>query len=154
MIKLKNPQPWIAYGQTPLPPDTYVYNPATLTAGLVGEQVLPYTVPEGKVLVLTRVSIESHWGSAMWLWTGVAPFTWPKALETFKAEERMDPSTNSMPTVEWHVMKFLQADTILNVALMSQNQPTVAPWAGGAYRQGWEISGFLCDAPGIDNGEI
>lgn len=134
--------PWMTYGQSLLPPDTLVINPATLSAGLMGEQSFPYTVPTGKVLVIDRVAIESHWGSGMWLWTGSTPFTWEKALETYKAEERLDPSLNSMPTVEWFPTKYVPAGVTINVALVSQNQPNSTTW-----RQGWEVSGRLCDLP-------
>lgn len=140
--------PWIVYSQTELPANgPHVINPAPIYAGLLGESAFPYTVPEGKVLIIERVSLEAHWGSAMWLWSGQAPFIWQKALETYKTEERMDPSENSMPTVEWFPKKYVAPGTTVNVALASQNQPTTGPFAGGSWRQGWEVSGRICDLP-------
>ena len=52
---------WFAHGQTEVPHNGTHDNPLPNKCGLVGEQwVLPYRVPEGKLLTITGLGVEGY----------------------------------------------------------------------------------------------
>lgn len=75
--------PWIVYGQTAIPINSSVTNPAPNVNGLLGEvAALPYVVPVGRQLILTAWGIEGNRDpfSVLFPWIGEPPATNAKAL--------------------------------------------------------------------------
>jgi hypothetical protein len=131
---------WTLYGQTRLDPKVaHLHNPTPISGLVYGEvAALPYTVPQGKVLLINRVSLEAHWGTVLWPWVGTGEFEWQKVIETFRGRELDEPGAS----YEWVTDFYLPAGSVLNITLHPRNQPKSNP---KAMRQGWGLSGRLID---------
>ena len=126
---------WIVYGQTTIPSNSTVDNPAPNVNGLIGERSsLPFTVPAGKVLIIEAYGMESYenlaGGAALIPWIGAAPITNAKCLHTCYAGN----ASNEVIGADWAI----PAGKVFNVRL------TNAETAQAAY--GWYVSGKLYDA--------
>jgi hypothetical protein len=127
--------PWTVYGQTSPVYNGAVDNPPANVNGLIGEASLPYTVPDGKVLVITAYGLEAYAQVANGL--VLAPYlgaTPPKTNGVFLHSVYANDASNETVGVRFHI----PAGKVLNVRLMSNENP--------AQVVGWYIAGELCDA--------
>lgn len=128
-------EPWLTYGQTLPPASGTVYNPAANFRGAIGEVQTPYTVPIGKVLVITRWGVEGYpvaGGVVLTIYTGPAT---PAGNHVFLHSVLADTQYNETLDNEY---KF-PAGTVINVMIQSAETPKQV--------SGWVVSGYLDDAP-------
>ena len=122
---------WIAYGQTPIAANTSVTNPQVNKAGVVGEVVLPYTVPPRTTLIIESFGIESYefQGTVvMFPWLGESPPTNAKALMSVGGGA----GTNEILGAEWEI----PAGTKVNVHLINGEATPSDPWIYAWYIYG------------------
>lgn len=132
--------PWVAYAQTIVPQNGVVQNPTTHANGLIGEVSLPYVVPTGKVLHLTRIALEPLWSAAIIPWIGET-MTLGSCLDTYTAGGLYTGTPNALqPTCSWAVDYWIPAGKKLNMRINAGYQPS-ENWI-----YGWEMAGELHDA--------
>ena len=132
-------KPWVVYGQTLINAYQSATNPSPNVNGILGEvPSLPYTVPEGSVLVLEALGIEPLWGAAMMPFIGTTGATAGNALAT--AQGQVVPSTSGVGNTQlWSGYKYmLPAGTVLNLFISTANAPS------NGYIYGWYMGGKLC----------
>jgi hypothetical protein len=82
--------PWACYGQSSVAAGATATNPTPNAAGLIGDTpALPYIVPTGMTLVLSRYGIEAYQTSGtvvIFPWLGAAPATNAKCLPSCSAD--------------------------------------------------------------------
>jgi hypothetical protein len=121
--------PWIVYGQQAGPSNASIDNPVCNQNGIIGEATLPYTVPEGKRLVVTGWGIEAYGNIAgdfvLVPWIGEAPATNAKCLHSVLASNASNASTG----FEYHI----PAGKVFNVRIMCSeaNDPVAGWWVNG-----------------------
>lgn len=123
-------EPWIVYGQSTIPYNGSVDNPAANAAGVIGQASLPYTVPPGYFLTIEAWGVEAYATAGlvgMFPWLGPPPATNAKALHTNMA------NTESHETLGARYR--LPPGTIVNIRIMNTENP--------AQVVGWYISGTL-----------
>lgn len=125
-------EPWIAYAQTAPVCQGGINNPVTNLNGLIGEVTLPYTVPDGKELVIEAYGLEAYGnvpgGLVLAPYIGATP---PTTNAVFLHSVFSDNATNEAIGVEFH----LPAGKVFNVRLMSNECP--------AQVVGWYVKGHL-----------
>lgn len=133
--------PWILYGQTAPICQGAINNPKPNVNGLIGEVVsLPYTVPDGKTLIVEAYGLEAYGnvpgGLVLAPYLGVTP---PTTNSVFLHSVFSDNDTNEAVGAEFH----LPTGTVFNVRLMSNEC-----WAGQVSGTpgnvvGWYVKGRL-----------
>lgn len=126
--------PWIVYGQTAPICQGGITNPVPSSNGLIGEvAALPYTVPDGKVLVVEAYGLEAYGnvpgGLVLVPYIGATPPT----LQQFLHSVFSDNASNETVGVEFR----LPAGKVFNLLLMSNECP--------AQVVGWYVKGKLVD---------
>lgn len=122
-------QPWSCYGQQTGPSGSYIDNPTANQNNLLGEALLPYTVPAGLTLVLTGWGIEAYEtisGSFVLVpWIGNPPATNAKCLHSVLSSAQSNFSTG--------FFYYLPEGTILNARIMCSEagNPVAGWWIGG-----------------------
>ena len=136
-------QPWIAYGQTPIPAYTGIANPTpNCRQEVVGcISSMPYTVPSGKYLILQKILLEGHFGASIYLWFGNEPPGQANALVTFQSVRSPPPhdGSHAASTAEWNPNITLSSGSILNMSIGDA-------MATLPYTYGWQLSGELVDS--------
>ena len=135
ILALQLSTPWIVYGQTAPICQGGINNPAPSVNGLIGEvSALPYTVPEGKTLIVQAYGLEAYAnvpaGLVLVPYIGVTP---PVLNSQFLHSVYSDNDTNETVGVEFHI----PAGKVFNLRLMSSECP--------AQIVGWYVKGVLVD---------
>lgn len=136
-------EPWVVYSQTAVPLGA-LHNPRPNTAGLIGEvSSLPYRVPEGKVLRIDGIALESF-PTAPNLLPKFVLFPWlsdstrSMTAQEINAQALVSCSagafTNTCPT-----RYFVPSGKLVNVTLVL-GSPEMAGWTWG-----WHMYGELID---------
>lgn len=126
--------PWVVYGQTAIPAYGALDNPAPNLNGLLGEVTLPYTVPAGKILVLTGWGFEglpTAFGVCI-PWIGSGPITNAKCLPS------VGPALASYYITGTNFQ--VPAGKIVNVRLLNGT-------SGNNFVCAWMMQGYLMDVP-------
>lgn len=134
LLVLQLSSPWTVYGQTMPICQGGIYNPAPNVNGLIGEvTALPYTVPEGKTLVVTGYGLEAYGNVSGGL--VLVPFIGPvpPSPNAFLHSVFSDNASNETLGVEFHI----PAGKVFNLLLMSNECP--------AQLVGWYVKGRLID---------
>lgn len=116
--------PWIVHGNTSLG-SVAINNPQPSLCGLVGEiDALPYTVPIGKALHITRVSMYAMYGSSLFIFTRDGVGT--QNVLTFSSEA----GEQFVGTQTWETDLYFRAGAVVGLAV-SAHPPVgiVYPWA-------------------------
>lgn len=118
---------WMAYGTFQANPYTCIDNPSVNLLGIHGEVSLPYTVPEGYILVIDYLQIEGPDSPqvGMMLWLGSPPCTNRKCVIS---------CTTAGGSAQLNGMSLiLAAGKTVNIRVMNN---TSLPWVNGFFLQG------------------